>query len=245
MRINADYHTHTRYSHGKGTPEQNVQRAIELGLARIAITDHGPAHLFYGIRGGGIRRLRREVDALNRRYSRDIEVLMGIEANLTGDGRADVPDPAVFDFMLIGYHKGAWPSGKEGRQFLKEALLGTKKDTRQRNTEALIRAMERYPVHAVSHPNTYIGVDMALLAEAAVSLGVALELSVRHRDLEEGMVRMAAERGAAFIISSDAHNPADVGRVQPVVDMVRHMGIGHRVANSSAYVHSTSMRFPF
>ena len=37
MIITADYHTHTNYSHGKGTPEENVLAAIEKG--NLIITD--------------------------------------------------------------------------------------------------------------------------------------------------------------------------------------------------------------
>ena len=55
-RMTFDYHTHTIYSpgplrsHGKGTPEENVQAAIEKGLTGIAISEHGPGHLTYGIK---------------------------------------------------------------------------------------------------------------------------------------------------------------------------------------------------
>ena len=38
-RLKYDFHTHTVFSHGKGTIEQNVMRAREIGLAAIAISD--------------------------------------------------------------------------------------------------------------------------------------------------------------------------------------------------------------
>lgn len=63
-----DLHTHTIYSHGKGTIEDNVQAAIARGLSHIAITDHGPGHLFYGVKRRDIPRMRKEVDALNEKY---------------------------------------------------------------------------------------------------------------------------------------------------------------------------------
>ena len=56
MAYLGDYHTHTVYSkkkwlpykHGKNTLEENVERASELGLKEIAITDHGFSHKTYG-----------------------------------------------------------------------------------------------------------------------------------------------------------------------------------------------------
>ena len=45
-----DYHTHTTFSHGKGSIEDNVKEAVKKGLKAIAITDHGPGHMTYGIK---------------------------------------------------------------------------------------------------------------------------------------------------------------------------------------------------
>ena len=45
MQILADYHTHTVYSHGKGTIEDNVKEAISKGIKTIGISDHGYKHM--------------------------------------------------------------------------------------------------------------------------------------------------------------------------------------------------------
>ena len=37
MKILADYHTHTIYSHGKGTIEDNVKVAISKGIETLGI----------------------------------------------------------------------------------------------------------------------------------------------------------------------------------------------------------------
>lgn len=50
MRILSDYHTHTIYSHGKGTIEENVEAARKIGLKILAISDHGPGHMGFGIK---------------------------------------------------------------------------------------------------------------------------------------------------------------------------------------------------
>ena len=50
LTLTADYHTHTRFSHGKGDIEDNVLAARALGLKTVGITDHGYGHMGYGIR---------------------------------------------------------------------------------------------------------------------------------------------------------------------------------------------------
>ena len=49
--LTKDLHTHTLYSHGKGTPEENVLAAISCGLKTVAVSEHGPGHMFFGVRG--------------------------------------------------------------------------------------------------------------------------------------------------------------------------------------------------
>ena len=65
MKINFDLHTHTVYSHGKGTIAENAKSAAEKGLYGIGITDHGFSHPAFGMR-------RKKLDArkLRRRRKR-------------------------------------------------------------------------------------------------------------------------------------------------------------------------------
>jgi len=112
VNIVADYHTHTIYSHGKGTVMDNVMEARKKGLKRIAIADHGFGHFGFGIKVKDLPRIREEIDEINRRFD-DIEVLFGIEANLTGvNGEIDIPDElfGAFDIILMGFHKAVIPS---------------------------------------------------------------------------------------------------------------------------------------
>ena len=50
--LTKDLHTHTLYSHGKGTPEENVLAAVSMGLKTVAVSEHGPGHMFFGVREG-------------------------------------------------------------------------------------------------------------------------------------------------------------------------------------------------
>ncbi|GFP36073.1 putative hydrolase, partial [Candidatus Hakubella thermalkaliphila] len=44
MQAITDLHTHTVYSHGKGTVEDIVRVAMRRGLQAVGIADHGPSH---------------------------------------------------------------------------------------------------------------------------------------------------------------------------------------------------------
>ena len=81
MNILADYHTHTIYSHGRGTIEDNVVEAIKKGIKTIGISDHGYKHLGFGIKLKDLMKMREEVDLLNDKY-KDINILLGMECNI-------------------------------------------------------------------------------------------------------------------------------------------------------------------
>src|SRR5699024_3959910 len=113
MNIIGDYHTHTIYSHGKGTIRDNVEEAFKKGLQEIAICDHGPGHFTYGIKREDIKKMRKEIDELNKEFQpKGLKILLGVEANIIRyDGTIDVDDEIIefLDILLLGYHFGAFP----------------------------------------------------------------------------------------------------------------------------------------
>ena len=62
-KLTGDYHTHTVFSHGKGTIRENVLHARQLGLKAIAITDHGPGHNEHGMKRESVPEMRRIITA--------------------------------------------------------------------------------------------------------------------------------------------------------------------------------------
>ena len=64
IEIQADLHTHSDLSDGKGTLEENVEAAYRQGLGCIACTEHGPRHMKAGISMRQLSELRRRVDRL-------------------------------------------------------------------------------------------------------------------------------------------------------------------------------------
>ncbi len=233
MRIFADYHTHTVYSHGKGTIEENVVVAIKKGLEAIGITDHGPANIGIGMDLKDFDKMKKEIDFLRRKYD-NIEIKLGVEANVIGvDGQLDVPLKILksLDIVLVGLHPFVKPASfRDGidlffKNQLAKHLELFNKSSRTTNTRALVNAIKRNPIDVITHPGLKLSIDTRELAKAAAEYNVALEINSGHRHLTEDYIRIALEEGANFLISSDAHSPEDVGDVEWGKKLVEKMGI--------------------
>lgn len=242
MNVVADYHTHTRYSHGKGTILENVQAAAAAGLSGIAIADHGFAHIGFGISLRDLPMMKAEIQQARIQFPQ-LEILLGVEANLTGlGGEIDIPDALLpeFDILLMGFHKAVWPhSLRDGVQLFGRNALGALNPfqgdaLRKTNTQAMIRAIERYPIRILTHPGAKIDIDSKLLAEAAAARGTALEINASHGRMSPAYVKIALAAGARFAISSDAHHPSRVGDFQRALQIADAAGVPpERIINAA------------
>jgi putative hydrolase len=233
MKIISDLHTHTTASHGKGSMEDNIEAAVKRGLEKIAITDHGPGHLFgVGIAGSQVLLAqKREARALAKRWPQ-IQILVGVEANIISpDGELDVPQAILeqLDLVLVGLHPGVMPASFNAASslILKNWLARFPRfrpGAMETNTRALINALERYRVDFVVHPGLHLRIDTLKLARAAEKLGVALELSAGHGASREYLERVL-ETDVGLIVSSDAHRPEHVGNFKKALDLVEEFKI--------------------
>ena len=207
-RITGDYHTHTYYSHGTGSPRENVLAAIDRGLDEIAISEHGPGHFSYGVRGKKLERLNAEIA---REFSGKIRVMRGIELNVTGFGKSDCPkDRHDYDVVIIGYHKGVLPFNKHALGIWGESLLGIRNDP-HRNAEGILEAAAKCRADIISHPNLYLKVDIPSMAKCCRELGILLEVNSARVTLTSEEIRLIKDSGCGLIIGSDAHSPDRVG----------------------------------
>lgn len=233
MRILGDYHTHTVYSHGKDTIEDNIKAAIEKGLKVIAITDHGYGHMGFGVKRSRFKDMREEIDALKPKYP-NIDILLGVEANLLSiEGDLDMDDEIkdLFDILICGYHFGS--SLKQfKRDFSLHACNMLKnvhpyffKKARQNNTRALIGAMEKYKLFFISHPGAKGPIDIIKVARAAFQHNVLLEINNAHGHLDVKEIIQARSEHAKFIINSDAHRSIDVGSFDASIERAAAAGL--------------------
>lgn len=233
MKIFADYHTHTIYSHGKGTIQENVDEAIRKGLREVAISDHGPSHVTYGVRRKDVKKMREEIDTINKETN-EIKVKLGMEGNIIStDGKIDIDKDILkdLDMVLVGYHFGALPHRiSDGfnihvNNVLAKYLPSVDRKARVINTKAVIEAVYNNPIDLITHPGSKANIDTAELAKAAAKRNTALEINSSHGHLTVEYIKVAMKEGVKFIISSDAHKPQDVGNVKAGIDRAVAAGL--------------------
>lgn len=245
IRLVADYHTHTRYSHGSGTVEDNILAARRRGLKAVAITDHGPAMVFgLGVKGAGtLLRIKEDVNRYNQVYP-DIRTYAGVEANVIGvDGTLDVPRRVLkeLDLVLAGLHLQVRPKTLAdgfhliaGNIILARTSRRLKQRVRVVNTKALVEAVNRYDINIITHPGLHLDIDTAELARACARRGTSMEINAGHGYMTEEYVRIAEHHGATFAIDSDAHRPENVGRLERGLAVAEKVGLNpERIINAA------------
>lgn len=216
-RMIFDYHTHTPYSHGKGTIEENVREAVRKGLREIAISDHGPGHLTYGVKRNDFPKMRAEIDAVQKKYP-EIKIWMSVEANTvvgTENGLDVAPEEfGMFDFVIAGYHYGVRNGYCIANWLHRHGAPDSDARTQAltvRNTDMIVNAVMNNDLRILTHPGDKAPFDMAEIARACAAKGTWMEISTHHPHLTAEEIRIAAKEDVRFVISSDAHVPGRVG----------------------------------
>ncbi len=232
MKLFADYHTHTTYSDGRGTPAENIKAASDRGLAAVAITDHGPRGIRIGVAGPEtFLSIKEEVAGLADSFP-DIRALVGAEAAvISSDGRLDLPKEIIYqlDLLIAGLHPFYVPDKLGDALFFTLPNLAAKLSRsawakmRNANTKALIGTVYNYQVDIISHPDLMLPVDPDELARACAGRETALEVNTGHHYNKEEIVRAAAYRGAKLAINSDAHYPETVGDLASGIALVERL----------------------
>jgi DNA polymerase (family 10) len=211
--IRGDLHMHTRESDGRGTLEEMVAAARELGYDYIAITDHSKALAM----ANGLDE-RRAVDFAGqvRAFNREehgLRVFSGLECDILRDGRMDLSQDALaeLDYVIASVHS---------YMNLESAEM----------TDRLLRALESPAVKALGHPTGRVLLhreayvyDFDRIAAEAARRGVWMEInaSPERLDLHAALVRRAKTFGVRFVVSTDAHHPKHLSNMRFGVTMAR------------------------
>ena len=227
MQILADYHTHTKYSHGKGTIEENVLEAISKGIKTIGISDHGYKHLTYGIKLNDIYKMREEIDKLNDKYS-NIKVLLGMECNILDNrGNIDINDKIIenCDYIMAGYHFASTPTSLKSMLNHCNNYMIKNDKSKEYNTESIINAMKNNNIFIITHPGDKGDVYIEEIAKVAKDTDTRLEINSSHGFLNTNQLAKIKNIGNKFIVGSDAHIPQNVGNFDLAMKIIKESNL--------------------
>ena len=232
-RIAFDIHTHTTYSHGKGSIADNAAAASAAGLERLGISDHGPGSFSYGIDMKRIPDMRRDIEALGKLYPQ-LKIELGVEANIINqDGSLDITreEMKLFDYVIAGYHysylgkKPLKGIGVVVGGWLYRKGLTSSQHARNYNTDFMVNTILAGGIDIVSHPGDKANFDIDAIARACEQTGTVMEINDRHHCLTVEGIKAAMKYDVSFILSSDAHSPNAVGRVDNAWERALEAGL--------------------
>ncbi len=234
MILTGDYHTHTIFSHGKGTILENAEKAKEVGIKEIGISDHGFAHGAFGIKRKKIGEMKTLCQ--NATEKTGVNVLLGVESNIIGtDGSVDLKEKFYdkFDLFIAGVHKFVmykpislittfgWDTLLS---YFKNPLIS--KGIRERTTRAYINVIKKNPVDIISHLNFCCFADAVEVCKCASDYGTLIELNSKKTHLsDEELNDIVAKTKVNFVIGSDAHTPSRVGEISLIENLLTRVNV--------------------
>jgi len=200
--IKGDLHMHTTYTDGDHSIEEMAQAAIEAGHDYIAITDHSKrVSVAGGLDADEMRESWKEIDKINEKID-EITILKGLEVDILKDGTPDLADDVLkeADICIASVHYHLDLDIEE-------------------QTERIIRVLENHPIDILGHPTGRLiqereemKLDMERILDTAAEQNVFMEINSNpHRlDLKPEFIRLAKQKGVMCVISTDAHNTAEL-----------------------------------
>lgn len=196
--IRGDFHVHTLASDGSATIEEMAYAAKGKGYEYLGITDHSQS--LKVANGLTVDRLRGNMEIARHISERveGVQVLIGAEVEILGDGRLDYPDEVLeeLDYVIGAVH--------------------TKFSMGEREmTERLLTALSNQHLTILAHPTGRVleqrgpyAFDMEAVLRAAKDNGVCLELNAfpQRLDLSDVNCRRAKEGGVRVAIGTDSHS---------------------------------------
>jgi DNA polymerase (family 10) len=209
-------HCHTSDSDGNASVEVMARAAADRGRGYITITDHsGSARYARGLSRERLEAQRLEIARAAEKVP--IRILRGTECDILRDGSLDYPDAVLarLEIVIASLHA--------------RHRLG-----REESTARLSTAMGRPGFKIWGHPlgrlllrRPPVACDLGAVLDALAAAGGAVEINGDpHRlDLPPELAGEVKARGIAFVISTDAHAPADLEFLTYGVLMARRAGL--------------------
>ncbi len=207
----ADVHTHTLVSgHAYGTIREMAKAAADKQLQILGVSEHAP-----GIPGTVDPFYYLNLEVIPRELY-GVKIIHGCEINVMNDGTLSLPQEYIekLDYAIIGIHCQCYEN-----------------QSREINTEILIKCMQNDKVRFISHPDDdHTPLNYEELVRAAKEFHIALEVNNsslikkdrRWNSIENyiAMLHFCERYKVPIIINSDAHDPSYVGNFDLAVQLI-------------------------
>ena len=219
LKITEDMHIHSTFSDGKGTVEENLTQAVDVGLRRVTCVDHVRRDTAW------LDEYVHHVRALRPHFALDIQV--GIEAKILDEtGTLDMPERIVgVDRIYVADHR--LPYGqtcitpRQGRELMAAQIASPARLVRG-VINGTRNAMLRHPKVTIAHlfsilPKLRLRESMvpdawiAELARVARKRDAWLEIDERWRCPSHRVVNIFRAHGVPIVFSTDSHTPETIG----------------------------------
>lgn len=215
-----DMHVHSTFSDGKNTIEENLERAVSLGLESLTCVDH-------------VRRdtdwLPEYVAAIERlRPTASLELICGVEAKLLNTaGDLDLPElPAGIDRIYAADHQVPLEDGPHDPALVRSQIETGVRDARDviaSIVKATAAAAVRHRGMVIAHLFSILpklGLDEAdvpddlldELSQVAADTGTLVEIDERWKCPSARSLQPFADRGVTVLMSTDSHTREKIGR---------------------------------
>ena len=231
-----DLHMHTQFSDGEGTVQEKVDKAVELGLDLIAITDHFDEPLNHRMTIEALH----ELSEIVKGGDYPIPVLLGIETGIEGtvplelQGKVDLIIRSIHFLRKpveakSPYDPLYWEAYKEEILALLKAdgdvlghvegymplPLGDLKTTFEERRAIEREVAERYFTRDWQEE----------VARLAAKNGVAIEIHSFTKTPRLDFIRLCQKEGCIFSVGSDAHPTYNVGKIDWAFDVIDELKI--------------------
>lgn len=207
--ILSDMHMHSTWTDGIGTIEQNITRAKEIGLQRIAATDHIRADSTY------FPAYYEEILKLRDEYQFDVYI--GFEAKVNNfNGEIDVSKAnlKISELSICSVHR--FPIGRK----LIPAKAFSAEVSQEIELELSIAALETGEFSVMGHPGgmslrTHGAFKKEYFEEIIIACkkqDIAFDFNASyHQKVKEDLIDLFSMYDPLISIGSDAHKPDAIG----------------------------------
>jgi DNA polymerase (family 10) len=211
--IRGDLHMHTTATDGRCSIREMARAAQERGYEYVAITDHSKAlAMANGMNEARVLAQIKEIRKAEKEMD-GFRIFAGSEVDIHQDGSLDLDDEvlAQLDVVVASVHSHMNLPAEE-------------------MTERLLRAFENPHLKILGHPTGRLLLrregfpfDLERIVAEAKRRNIALEINSfpDRLDLRDHAARLAHERGAKLVISTDSHHTKHLDHIRYGVLLAR------------------------